>query len=249
MLDFLFYIFQAIGSFFIILLFFHKAIFLFIVSAFCWSLAIHNILLLNIKKKYKFFFVGLILAIIFGSGAYKQDYIFLVCAVIFTPIFLYLLRKKLHNFYIFKLQKSLIAFGLFGTMVCVWQLEVPQRLVFKIFTTLQPYPKYEIMPLEVKNDTNASFVDKVSSFRLKNMDKKLPCGLISFYCNIRSIYYSDENIKDFELVKIYGAYFARSTLFNALTIYDASAYEYYGNSDFNEIKKLINKQGEDNVAK
>ena len=134
-------------------------------------------------------------------------------------------------------------------LVIIWQLEVPQRLVFKIFTTLQSYPKYEIMPLEVKNDTNASFVDKVSSFRLKNMDKKLPCGLISFYCNIRSIYYSDENIKDFELVKIYGAYFARSTLFNALTIYDASAYEYYGNSDFNEIKKLINKQGEDNVAK
>lgn len=130
-----------------------------------------------------------------------------------------------------------------------WQLEVPQKLVFKTFTTLQSYPKYEIIPLEVKNDTNASFVDKVSSFRLKNMDKKLPCGLISFYCNIRSIYYSDENIKDFELVKIYGAYFARSTLFNALTIYDASAYEYYGNSDFNEIKKLINKQGEDNVAK
>ena len=130
-----------------------------------------------------------------------------------------------------------------------WQLEVPQKLVFKTFTTLQPYPKYEIMPLEVKNDTNASFVDKVSSFRLKNMDKKLPCGLISFYCNIRSIYYSDENIKDFELVKIYGAYFARSNLFNAFTIYDASAYEYYGNSDFNEIKKLINKQGEDNVAK
>ena len=134
-------------------------------------------------------------------------------------------------------------------LVIIWQLEVPQRLVFKIFTTLQPYPKYEIMPLEVKNDTNASFVDKVSSFRLKNMDKKLPCGLISFYCNIRSIYYSDENIKDFELVKIYGAYFARSNLFNAFTIYDASAYEYYGNSDFNEIKKLINKQGEDNVAK
>ena len=136
MLDFLFYIFQAIGSFFIILfiilLFFHEAIFLFIISAFCWSLAIHNILLLNIKKKYKFFFVGLILAIIFGSGAYKQDYIFLVCAVIFTPIFLYLLRKKLHNFYIFKLQKSLIAFGLFGTMVCVWQLEVPQKVIVNL---------------------------------------------------------------------------------------------------------------------
>ena len=134
-------------------------------------------------------------------------------------------------------------------LVIIWQLELPQKLVFKTFTTLQPYPKYEIMPLEVKNDTNASLVDKVSSFRLKNMDKKLPCGLISFYCNIRSIYYSDENIKDFELVKIYGAYFARSALFNAFTIYDASAYEYYGNSDFNEIKKLINKQGEDNVAK
>lgn len=132
MLDFLFYIFQAIGSFFIILLFFHKAIFLFIISAFCWSLAIHNILLLNIKKKYKFFFVGLILAIIFGSGAYKQDYIFLVCAVIFTPIFLYLLRKKLHNFYIFKLQKSLIAFGLFGTMVCVLLLEVPQTIIVNL---------------------------------------------------------------------------------------------------------------------
>ena len=136
MLDFLFYIFQAIGIFFIILLFFHKAIFLFIISAFCWSLAIHNILLLNIKKKYKFFFVGLILAIIFGSGAYKQDYIFLVCAVIFTPIFLYLLRKKLHNFYIFKLQKSLIAFGLFGTMVCVWQLEVPQRIIVNYLSSI-----------------------------------------------------------------------------------------------------------------
>ena len=150
--------------------------------------------------------------------------------------------------------KHLLGKAAFGLSIPVfafsaWQLEVPQKLVFKIFTTLQPYPKYEIIPLEVKNDTNASFVDKVSSFSLKNMDKKLPCGLISFYCNIRSIYYSDENIKDFELVKIYGAYFARSTLFNALTIYDASAYEYYGNSDFNEIKKLINKQGEDNVAK
>ena len=150
--------------------------------------------------------------------------------------------------------KHLLGKAAFGLSIPVfafsaWQLEVPQKLVFKTFTTLQSYPKYEIMPLEVKNDTNASFVDKVSSFRLKNMDKKLPCGLISFYCNIRSIYYSDENIKDFELVKIYGAYFARSTLFNALTIYDASAYEYYGNSDFNEIKKLINKQGEDNVAK
>ena len=72
------------------------------------------------------------MAIIFGSGAYKQDYIFLVCAVIFTPIFLYLLRKKLHNFYIFKLQKSLIAFGLFGTMVCVWQLEVPQKVIVNL---------------------------------------------------------------------------------------------------------------------
>ena len=150
--------------------------------------------------------------------------------------------------------KHLLGKAAFGLSIPVfafsaWQLEVPQKLVFKTFTTLQSYPKYEIMPLEVKNDTNASFVDKVSSFRLKNMDKKLPCGLISFYCNIRSIYYSDENIKDFELVKIYVAYFARSTLFNALTIYDARAYEYYGNSDLNEIKKLINKLGEDNVAK
>ena len=159
--------------------------------------------------------------------------------------------KKKTSYYHAKHLLGKVAFGLSIPVFAfsAWQLEVPQKLVFKIFTTLQPYPKYEIMPLEVKNDTNASFVDKVSSFRLKNMDKKLPCGLISFYCNIRSIYYSDENIKDFELVKIYGAYFARSTLFNALTIYDASAYEYYGNSDFNEIKKLINKQGEDNVAK
>ena len=159
--------------------------------------------------------------------------------------------KKKASYYHAKHLLGKVAFGLSIPVFAfsAWQLEVPQKLVFKTFTTLQSYPKYEIMPLEVKNDTNASFVDKVSSFRLKNMDKKLPCGLISFYCNIRSIYYSDENIKDFELVKIYGAYFARSTLFNALTIYDASAYEYYGNSDFNEIKKLINKQGEDNVAK
>ena len=159
--------------------------------------------------------------------------------------------KKKTSYYHAKHLLGKAAFGLSIPMFAfsAWQLEVPQKLVFKTFTTLQSYPKYEIMPLEVKNDTNASFVDKVSSFRLKNMDKKLPCGLISFYCNIRSIYYSDENIKDFELVKIYGAYFARSTLFNALTIYDASAYEYYGNSDFNEIKKLINKQGESNVTK
>ena len=188
------------------------------------------------RKYYNFFFAVLLYV---ASGISSLWFGFLFC-----PLFVwYFWRKKLKF-----LKITLIA------SVCImclsfWQAELPQRLVFKIFTTLQPYPKYEIMPLEVKNDTNASFVDKVSSFRLKNMDKKLPCGLISFYCNMRSIYYSDENIKDFELVKIYGAYFARSTLFNALTIYDASAYEYYGNSDFNEIKKLINKQGEDNVAK
>ena len=163
MLDFLFYIFQAIGSFFIILLFFHKAIFLFIISAFCWSLAIHNILLLNIKKKYKFFFVGLILAIIFGSGAYKQDYIFLVCAVIFTPIFLYLLRKKLHNFYIFKLQKSLIAFGLFGTMVCVWQLEVPQTIIVNLLPV-----KLEIVNDDFEYVENP--VQRFSAFIESNLD-------------------------------------------------------------------------------
>ena len=180
--------------------------------------------------------------LVFGGWGVLMD----ICIFLWIRDF-----KKKTSYYHAKHLLGKAAFGLSIPVFAfsAWQLEVPQKLVFKTFTTLQPYPKYEIMPLEVKNDTNASFVDKVSSFRLKNMDKKLPCGLISFYCNIRSIYYSDENIKDFELVKIYGAYFARSTLFNALTIYDASAYEYYGNSDFNEIKKLINKQGEDNVAK
>ncbi|MCI6662131.1 hypothetical protein [Campylobacter sp.] len=204
-----------------------------IISYFC-SVVIYR---LCITKKYYNFFFAVLLYVASGISS-------LLFGFLFCPLFVwYFWRNK-----IIFVKITLIA------SVCImclgfWQAELPQRLVFKIFTTLQPYPKYEIMPLEVKNDTNASFVDKVSSFRLKNMDKKLPCGLISFYCNIRSIYYSDENIKDFELVKIYGAYFARSTLFNALTIYDASAYEYYGNSDFNEIKKLINKQGEDNVAK
>ena len=204
-----------------------------IISYFC-SVVIYR---LCITRKYYNLFFAVLLYV--ASGISSLWFGFLFC-----PLFVwYFWRKKLKF-----LKITLIA------SICImclgfWQAELPQRLVFKIFTTLQPYPKYEIMPLEVKNDTNASFVDKVSSFRLKNMDKKLPCGLISFYCNIRSIYYSDENIKDFELVKIYGAYFARSTLFNALTIYDASAYEYYGNSDFNEIKKLINKQGESNVTK
>ena len=204
-----------------------------IVSYFC-SVVIYR---LCITRKYYNLFFAVLLYVASGISS-------LLFGFLFCPLFVwYFWRKKLKF-----LKITLIA------SVCImclsfWQAELPQRLVFKTFTILQSYPKYEIMPLEVKNDTNASFVDKVSSFRLKNMDKKLPCGLISFYCNIRSIYYSDENIKDFELVKIYGAYFARRTLFNDLTIYDASAYEYYGNSDFNEIKKLINKQGEDNVAK
>ena len=204
-----------------------------IISYFC-SVVIYRFFIT--RKYYNFFFAVLLYV---ASGISSLWFGFLFC-----PLFVwYFWRKKL------KFLKITLIASISIMCLGFWQAELPQRLVFKIFTTLQPYPKYEIMPLEVKNDTNASFVDKVSSFRLKNMDKKLPCGLISFYCNIRSIYYSDENIKDFELVKIYGAYFARSTLFNALTIYDASAYEYYGNSDFNEIKKLINKQGEDNVAK
>lgn len=188
------------------------------------------------REYYNFFFA----TILYGASGISSLWL----GFLFCPLFVwYFWRNK-----IIFLKTPLIA------SVCImclsfWQAELPQRLVFKIFTTLQPYPKYEIMPLEVKNDTNASLVDKLSSFRLNNMDKKLPCGLISFYCNIRSIYYSDENIKDFELVKIYGAYFARSTFFNALSIYDSSAYEYYGNSDFDEIKKLINKQGEDNITK
>ena len=204
-----------------------------IISYFC-SVVIYRFFIT--RKYYNFLFAVLLYV---ASGISSLWFGFLFC-----PLFVwYFWRKKL------KFLKITLIASISIMCLGFWQAELPQRLVFKIFTTLQPYPKYEIMPLEVKNDTNASFVDKVSSFRLKNMDKKLPCGLISFYCNIRSIYYSDENIKDFELVKIYGAYFARSTLFNALTIYDASAYEYYGNSDFNEIKKLINKQGEDNVAK
>ena len=208
MLDFLFYIFQAIGRFFIILLFFHKAIFLFIISALCWSLAIHNILLLNIKKKYKFFFVGLILAIIFCSGAYKQDYIFLVCAVIFTPIFLYLLRKKLHNFYIFKLQKSLIAFGLFGTMVCVWQLEVPQKIIINMFDD-----KIEIFDNNytvLENNNKSNIVSKFEN------DGYLPqISLFEIYFRTREIYiYDDINktINERKIAEIKTPFIAESTL-------------------------------------
>ena len=212
MLDFLFYIFQAIGSFFIILfiilLFFHEAIFLFIISAFCWSLAIHNILLLNIKKKYKFFFVGLILAIIFGSGAYEQDYIFLVCAVIFTPIFLYLLRKKLHNFYIFKLQKSLIAFGLFGTMVCVWQLEVPQKIIINMFDD-----KIEIFDNNytvLENNDKSNIVSK-----LENNGYLPEIQLFEIYFRKREIYiYDDINktINERKIAEIKTPFIAESTL-------------------------------------
>ena len=263
----------------LIFLFFLPLLFILFIVIFpyLWSLAFYFVKFLEIKNIYKILIIFSILNLILFSAYYA--YYFTEIGWLFGPLFaaglvavpfylwkLYKAEKEekdnaliqrmptLQDYFNknkkrFITNKKMFFIGLFSVFISIWQIEVPQRLVFKIFTTLQPYPKYEIMPLEVKNDTNASFVDKVSSFRLKNMDKKLPCGLISFYCNIRSIYYSDENIKDFELVKIYGAYFARSTLFNALTIYDASAYEYYGNSDFDKIKKLINKQGESNVTK
>ena len=226
------------------LIMFGIAIPLVLIFSYFWAMIIYRLFGTDSKRD-KIIRAVIYIAVaflVFGGWGVLMD----ICIFLWIRDF-----KKKTSYYHAKHLLGKAAFGLSIPVFAfsAWQLEVPQKLVFKTFTTLQPYPKYEIMPLEVKNDTNASFVDKVSSFRLKNMDKKLPCGLISFYCNIRSIYYSDENIKDFELVKIYGAYFARSTLFNALTIYDASAYEYYGNSDFNEIKKLINKQGEDNVAK
>ena len=226
------------------LIMFVIAIPLVLIFSYFWAVIIYRLFGTD-SKRYKIIRAVIYIAVaflVFGGWGVLMD----ICIFFWIRDF-----KKKTSYYHAKHLLGKAAFGLSIPVFAfsAWQLEVPQRLVFKIFTILQSYPKYEIMPLEVKNDTNASFVDKVSSFRLKNMDKKLPCGLISFYCNIRSIYYSDENIKDFELVKIYGAYFARSTLFNAFTIYDASAYEYYGNSDFNEIKKLINKQGEDNVAK
>ena len=226
------------------LIMFVIAIPLVLIFSYFWAVIIYRLFGTD-SKRYKIIRAVIYIAVaflVFGGWGVLMD----ICIFFWIRDF-----KKKTSYYHAKHLLGKAAFGLSIPVFAfsAWQLEVPQKLVFKTFTILQSYPKYEIMPLEVKNDTNASFVDKVSSFRLKNMDKKLPCGLISFYCNIRSIYYSDENIKDFELVKIYGAYFARSTLFNAFTIYDASAYEYYGNSDFNEIKKLINKQGEDNVAK
>lgn len=215
MLDFLFYIFQAIGSFFIILLFFYEAIFLFIISAFCWSLAIHNILLLNIKKKYKIFFVGLILAIIFGSGAYKQDYIFLVCAVIFTPIFLYLLRKKLHNFYIFKLQKSLIAFGLFGTMVCVWQLEVPQMVVFEIAS--KSLDKTDGMTEILNENFNPNKFTYGFSKELEDCrEKNINCPFFSFKFPIYNIY-DKVNGEEIIVAREYGIAYSTSILTRVLT--------------------------------
>ncbi|MDD7703305.1 hypothetical protein [Campylobacter sp.] len=255
MLDFLFYIFQAIGSFFIILLFFYKAIFLFIISAFCWSLAIHNILLLNIKKKYKFFFVGLILAIIFGSGAYKQDYIFLVCAVIFTPIFLYLLRKKLHNFYIFKLQKSLIAFGLFGTMVCVWQLEVPQRIVFESLIEAKVILiDRDYVVLEDKN--NFGRTDNIAEGKWESYDDLF--GIIRFS---KKDFYACDTIdckgKKKKIGEIHSSSISESTLHCALKLgggcglINASKSDSYSLLEYlkQNQNKQINKQGENNVTK
>ena len=135
-----------------------------IVSYFC-SVVIYR---LCITKKYYNFLFAVLLYVASGISS-------LWLGFLFCPLFVwYFWRKKLKF-----LKITLIA------SICImclgfWQAELPQRLVFKIFTTLQPYPKYEIMPLEVKNDTNASFVDKVSFFRLKNMDKNYLVDLYLF---------------------------------------------------------------------
>ena len=200
-----------------------------------WALAICGCWFLPLTKFSKVLISVLILAMLCGGIAFlffeSSSFSFLFpCGFISLPVFLYYFwrrqesyEKYYHIIHTNPLAKnnlkrraiSLFSIGLLGTFMSLWQVEVPQKIVFDIASkALKTKVMKEVFIENI--DENATFRTP-SKTRLDCEDKNIACPFFSFKYPIYDIKaLTDGKVridgKEKLVARIYGIAYSTSTL-------------------------------------
>ena len=218
-----------------------------------WALAICGCWFLPLTKFSKVLINVLILAMLCGGIAFlffeSSSFSFLFpYGFISLPVFLYYFwrrqesyEKYYHIIHTNTLAKnnlkrraiSLFSIGLLGTFMSLWQVEVPQRIVFDIASkALKTKVMKEVFIENI--DENATFLTP-NKTRLDCQDKNIACPFFSFKYPIYDIKaQTDGKVRiDGEeklVARIYGIAYSTSTLTRFLTgITRTKRLRYFGN--------------------
>lgn len=212
-----------------------------------WALAICGCWFLPLTKFSKVLISVLILAMLCGGIAFlffeSSSFSFLFpCGFISLPVFLYYFwrrqesyEKYYHIIHTNTLAKnnlkrraiSLFSIGLLGTFMSLWQVEVPQKIVFDIASkALKTKVMKEVFIENI--DENATFRTP-SKTRLDCQDKNIACPFFSFKYPIDDIKVRIDGEEKL-VARIYGIAYSTSTLTRFLTgITRTKRLRYFGN--------------------
>ena len=199
-----------------------------------WALAFCGCWFLPLTKFSKVLISVLILAMLCGGIAFlffeSSSFSFLFpCGFISLPVFLYYFwrrqesyEKHYHTIHTNPLAKnnlkrraiSLFSIGLLGTFMSLWQVEVPQKIVFDI---ARKALKTKVMKeVFIENiDENVTFWTP-NKTRLDCQDKNIACPFFSFKYPIDDIKVRIDGEEKL-VARIYGIAYSTSTLTRFLT--------------------------------
>lgn len=212
-----------------------------------WALAICGCWFLPLTKFSKVLISVLILAMLCGGIAFlffeSSSFSFLFpCGFISLPVFLYYFwrrqesyEKYYHIIHTNTLAKnnlkrraiSLFSIGLLGTFMSLWQVEVPQKIVFDIASkALKTKVMKEVFIENI--DENVTFWTP-NKTRLDCQDKNIACPFFSFKYPIDDIKVRIDGEEKL-VARIYGIAYSTSTLTRFLTgITRTKRLRYFGN--------------------
>ena len=199
-----------------------------------WALAICGCWFLPLTKFSKVLISVLILAMLCGGIAFlffeSSSFSFLFpCGFISLPVFLYYFwrrqesyEKDYHIIHTNPIAKnnlkrraiSLFSIGLLGTFMSLWQVEVPQKIVFDIASkALKTKVMKEVFIENI--DENVTFWTP-NKTRLDCQDKNIACPFFSFKYPIDDIKVRIDGEEKL-VARIYGIAYSTSTLTRFLT--------------------------------
>ena len=192
------FIFVIFGGYFVLVLIF----------SYFWSVVIYK---LAISKKIHFIILAIGLYALWGYYTFLSKELFII-SVLTSGFFVTALYFAAFMFFRKDFNKILVIFSSFICFFCLWQLEVPQRIVFDI---AKKALKNKVMKeVFIENiDENATFFTATKTLS-DCEDKNIGCPFFSFKYPI----YDIEARTDGKVVgRIYGIAYSTSTLTRVFT--------------------------------